>query len=45
MRAFSLEVLANKTATQAPVMMRAQPPSPRNAPISTAKGTSVESYK
>lgn len=36
-RAFSLEVLASKTATQTPVM-RAQPLSLRNAPISSARG-------
>lgn len=36
-RAFSLEVLASKTATQTPVM-RAQPLSLRNAPVSSARG-------
>lgn len=43
-RAFSVEVLASKTATQTPVI-RAQPLSLRNAPVSSAKGTCEGSYK
>ena len=37
MRAFSLKVLASETATQTPVMRSL---SLRNAPVSSAKGTS-----